>query len=137
MKKVYQVKRATKAVILARVSSKEQEEGYSLDGQENNARAYCQRKGLEVLETFSFSESSTKGTRKKFHVMLDFIDEQDECIAIVSDTVDRFQRSFKETLELNPKLNAGKVELHFVSNGLVLHKNSPASDRNMWNMWYL
>ena len=137
MKKVYQVERAKKAVILARVSSKEQEEGYSLDGQENNARAYCQRKGLEVLETFSFSESSTKGTRKKFHVMLDFIDKQEECIAIVSDTVDRFQRSFKETLELNPKLNAGKVELHFVSNGLVLHKNSPASDKTMWNMCVL
>ena len=124
-------KRATKAVILARVSSKGQEDGYSLEAQENNSNAYCQRKGLEVLDTFSFVESSTKGKRKKFHEMLNFINKQNECIAIVSDRVDR---SFKETLELNPKLNEGKVELHFVGNGLVLHKDSPASDRTMWNM---
>lgn len=129
--------RATKAVILARVSSSQQEEGKSLTAQENNAKSYCERKGFEILRVFSFVESSTKGTRKKFHAILDFIEKQGECIAIVSDTVDRFQRSFKETLDLNPKLNAGKVELHFVSTGLVLHKDSPASDRTMWNMCVL
>lgn len=131
------IKKATKAVILARVSSKEQEDGKSLTAQENNAKAYCERKGFQVLHIFSFVESSTKGTRKKFHAMLDFIEKQNECIAIVSDTVDRFQRGFKETLEINPKLIAGEVELHFVSTGLVLDRNSPASDKTMWNMCVL
>lgn len=128
------LKRATKAVVLARVSSKEQEDGKSLIAQENNAKEYCVRNGLSILQVFSIVESSTQGTRKNFHMMLDFIREQKECIAIVSDTVDRFQRSFKETLELEPMLKAGKVELHFVSNGLVLHHEASANDISIWNM---
>ena len=128
---------ATKAVILARVSSKEQEDGYSLLAQENNAQAYCTNRGYQVLKVFSIVESSTKGNRTKFHEMLTYIKQQAGCIAIVSDTVDRFQRTFKETLELDPILKAGKVELHFIKNGLVVHKNSPASDTTMWRMCVL
>ena len=129
--------RATKAVILARVSSKEQEDGYSLAAQENNAQAYCANRGYQVLKVFSIVESSTKGNRKKFHEMLNYINEQAGCIAIVSDTVDRFQRTFKETLEVDPMIKAGKVELHFIKNGLVVHKNSSASDTTMWRMCVL
>ncbi len=128
---------ATKAVILARVSSKEQEDGYSLAAQENNAQAYCANRGYQVLKVFSIVESSTKGNRKKFHEMLNYINEQAGCIAIVSDTVDRFQRTFKETLEVDPMIKAGKVELHFIKNGLVVHKNSSASDTTMWRMCVL
>lgn len=132
-----QEKRAVRAVILARVSSREQEDGKSLNAQQNNGKDYCARKGLVVEKVFSIVESSTQGTRKQFHQMLDYIKEQKECIAIVSDTVDRFQRSFKETLELNPMLNEGEVELHFISNGLALHKNSSASEKTMWSMCVL
>ena len=84
---------ATKAVILARVSSKEQEDGYSLLAQENNAQAYCTNRGYQVLKVFSIVESSTKGNRTKFHEMLTYIKQQAGCIAIVSDTVDRFRTS--------------------------------------------
>lgn len=129
--------RATKAVILARVSSKEQEDGYSLAAQENNAKAYCNNKGYHVLKVFSFVESSTQGDRKQFHEMLNYIRQQNDCIAIISDTVDRFQRSFRETLELDPMIKAGKVELHFIKNGLIVHKDSSASDTTMWRMCVL
>ena len=130
-------KSATKAVILARVSSKEQEDGYSLEAQENNAQTYCANRGYQVLKVFSIVESSTKGNRTKFHEMLDYIKQQAGCIVIVSDTVDRFQRSFKETLELDPMLKDGKVELHFIKNGLIVHQNSSASDTTMWRMCVL
>ena len=133
----YNHKPATKAVILARVSSKEQEEGYSLEAQENNAQNYCANRGYQVLKVFSIVESSTKGNRTKFHEMLDYIKQQAGCIVIVSDTVDRFQRTFKETLELDPMLKAGKVELHFIKNGLIVHQNSSASETTMWRMCVL
>lgn len=129
--------RATKAVILARVSSIEQKDGYSLAAQEINAKTYCSNKGYHVLKVFSFVESSTQGYRKQFHEMLDYIRKQSDSIAIISDDVSRFQRSFKETLELDPMIKAGKVELHFLKNGLIVHKDSTASDTTMWRMCVL
>lgn len=54
-----------KAVILARVSSKEQEDGYSLDAQISRLSDYANKKGLEVIKTFTLTESSTQGDRKK------------------------------------------------------------------------
>lgn len=128
---------AKQAVILSRVSSAEQEDGKSLDAQVFNAKKYCERLHLEELKVFRIVESSTKGTRKLFQEMLNYVKAQKGTTAIISDTVDRFQRSFKETLELNPLLDNGQVELHFVANGLVLNQNSPASDRTMWNMCVL
>ena len=54
------------AILLSRVSSKEQEEGYSLDAQEARLRQYCMSKNLEVAMVCSFAESSTRGNRTKF-----------------------------------------------------------------------
>lgn len=86
------IDKATKAVILARVSSKEQEDGYSIDAQKYRLQEYCTRKGLETLRIFEFSESSTVGNRKKFMDAIDFAKKQKELIAVVSDKVDRLQR---------------------------------------------
>lgn len=57
-------KKAIKAIILARVSSKEQEDGYSIGAQKYRLKEYCIRKGLEILKIFEFSESSTVGNRE-------------------------------------------------------------------------
>ncbi|MFN8694678.1 MAG: recombinase family protein [Holosporales bacterium] len=55
-----------KAIILARVSTKEQEDGHSLNAQKQRLGDYCQRKGLTVIKTFELIESSTRGERKEF-----------------------------------------------------------------------
>ena len=84
-----------KAIILARVSTKEQEEGHSIAAQRQRLVDYCARKGLKVIKTYELVESSTRGERKEFAAMLAFAQAQNETIAIV---VDRFQRSFKESV---------------------------------------
>ena len=84
------------AVILARVSSKEQEEGYSIDAQKHRLEQYCLRKNLQVLKAFEITESSTTGDRKKFMEMIAFVKKQKQPVAIVADKVDRVQRSFRE-----------------------------------------
>jgi DNA invertase Pin-like site-specific DNA recombinase len=61
-----------KAVILARVSSREQEEGKSIDAQLENLNNYCKKNDFEIVKTFQITESSTKGDRKKFLEMLAF-----------------------------------------------------------------
>ena len=87
-----------KAIILARVSTKEQEEGYSIAAQRQRLVEYCARKSLHVIKTFELVESSTRGERKEFASMLEFAKTQSEIVAIVADAVDRFQRSFKELM---------------------------------------
>ncbi|QQR52006.1 recombinase family protein [bacterium] len=64
-----------RTVILARVSSKSQEdEGYSLDSQLKLLQSYCQAKGLVVERVFKIAETASKEQgRKIFHEMLDYI----------------------------------------------------------------
>ena len=59
---------ATEAIILSRVSSKDQEDGYSLEVQTERLERYCQRRGMRILEKFTIVESSTKDRRKQFTI---------------------------------------------------------------------
>lgn len=125
---------ASKAVILTRVSSKEQEEGYSIDAQKHRLSNYCERRNLTVLKTFELIESSTSGDRKQFMAMLKFVRSLREPIAIVADKVDRVQRSFREYPLLDALIQDGRIELHFNTENYVIHKNSMSQERLMWSM---
>jgi len=127
-------KKATKAIILARVSLKEQEDGYSIDTQKHRLQEYCLRQDLEILKVFEFSESSTVGNRDKFRQAIDFAKAQKEIVAVVSDKVDRLQRSYKETPLLNDLVEREKIELHFYTENCIIHKYSTSQERMMWNM---
>jgi len=123
-----------KAVILARISSKEQRDGHSLDAQIRNLRLYAKRKNLEIIREFTIVESSTKGHRPEFDQMIDFIVSKNEKLALVVDTVDRLQRSFRETPVFNDLMEQDVLELHFVKEGNVLSKGANSSQKLMWNM---
>ncbi len=122
-----------KSIILARVSSKEQEEGYSLQAQVGRLTELAKRKGFEVIKTFEIIESSTTGNRRKFHEMLKFCEAQKEPIAICADAVDRVQRSFKESIILNELVQKGKIELHFYMENLTISAASKTVDIMMWD----
>ena len=126
--------KATKAIILSRVSSKDQEEGYSLEVQIDRLEKYCERKGLHILKQFKIVESSTKGDRKDFMEIIKLIKQQRESIAFVADKVDRIQRSQKETPILDDLIRKGKLELHFNSEGYIIHQESSAHELMMWGM---
>ncbi len=132
-----EIKTATKAIILARVSSKEQEDGYSIDAQKFRLQEYCMRKNLEILKTFEFSESSVNGNRAKFMEAIDFAKNHKEVVAIVSDKVDRLQRSYKETPLLNDLIEKGKIELHFYTENCIIRKNSTSQERMIWNLFVM
>lgn len=122
-----------KAVILARVSTAEQEEGHSVDAQVDRLREYCQRRNLDVLQIFRIVESSTKGKRKDFHAMLEFVNSQRETVAVVADAVDRVQRSFKESIILQDLVDKQKIEIHFNREGMIIGKNASSSDIIRWD----
>jgi len=123
-----------KAVILARVSTKEQEDGHSLEAQIANLRLYAERKGLEVIKHYTVIESSTKGERPEFMRMIEYIETQNSKIALIVDTVDRLQRSFKETPILNGLLEKNILEIHFVKEANVISQDANAFQKMAWNM---
>ena len=138
MKTLHQINLQAKyAVILARVSSKPQEEGYSIDGQVNKAREYCLRQGLIVLKEFTFHESSTRGSRPKFYEMIKFIKGQKEPIALIVDKVDRLQRGFKEAPIIDELRRSGKLEIHLITENQTLHQNSTSQELMVYNMWVM
>ena len=132
-KKVAKKQEITEAILLSRVSTKEQEEMYSLDAQEKRLRDYCAKKNFEIVDVCSFAESSTRGNRPKFRDMIKQIKARKKPIAIVCDKVDRLQRGFKETPMLEDLRLSGKAELHFVSNNLIIHKDSSSQDLLQYN----
>lgn len=68
-----------KAVILARVSTEMQEDGFSLDAQLDRLRNYCSFKGLEIAKEFTFVESSFHGKRTRFYEAVNYIKRQSIC----------------------------------------------------------
>ena len=103
MAKVYRYAKAApciQAVIFARVSTKEQEPGASLDAQKAAMEDYCAKKGLKIVNEYRVIESSTNGKRVVFHEMLDFVRKQKNKTAIVVHCIDRFQRRFNECVEV-------------------------------------
>ncbi|HHT78492.1 MAG TPA: recombinase family protein [Actinobacteria bacterium] len=122
-----------KAVILARVSTKEQEEGHSIHAQKERLLEYCKKNGLKVIKIYEIIESSTQGERKKFNNMISFIESSKEKIAIVADAVDRVQRSFKESIVLDDLRKKEKIEIHFLRESIVLNENSKSFQILMWD----
>ena len=125
------------AIIFARVSSREQEQGASIDAQLESINNYCLRNNLNIIKTIPITESSTRGDRKKFHEMLDYVKNQKKKTAIVVHCIDRLQRGFNECLAIEQLLKEDKIEVHFYKEGLILHKDSASTDIMRWDMGIL
>ena len=125
-----------RAVILARVSSKSQEdEGYSLDSQLKLLQGYCERQGFEVVKIFRIAETASKEQgRKIFHEMLTYISRH-RIYHLAVEKTDRFTRNFRDAVAIDDWLdkNADR-RLHAVKENLLLHKNAKSDVKFMWNI---
>lgn len=63
----------SKAIIFARVSSKKQEKGASIDAQKSTIYEYCARQNFTIIKEFIITESSSRGDCKQYHEMLKFV----------------------------------------------------------------
>lgn len=123
-----------KAILLARVSSKEQEENNSIPAQLRRLIQYAETRGYTDIQPHRLVESSSKTTRKEFSKIIDTIEQQNGTITLIVDTVDRLQRSFRESVLLDELRKDGKVKLHFVRENLIIDENSNSSDILRWDM---
>lgn len=123
-----------KAILLARVSSREQEENNSIPAQSRRLYDYAERNNFTDIELHKLVESSTKTTRKDFSAIVTTIKRSKSRSALIVDTIDRLQRSFKESVILDELRNNGKLELHFIRESLIISERSNSADILRWDM---
>jgi site-specific DNA recombinase len=124
-----------KAIILARVSTEDQfTEGHSIPAQLAKAREYAERRDLEVVSEHQFDESSIKDHRAKFERVIEEIETSNEPLALIVETIDRLQRSFKESVQLDTYRKSGKLEIHFIRENLIISQESNSSEIQRWDL---
>ena len=103
-----------KAVIIARVSSKRQEdEGYSLPAQKRLLNSYAVDKGLNALKSFEIAESASKTEQRRiFKEAMSYIEDNNVKHLIV-EKVDRHVRNLHDAVETNDWLMADEAKNGF------------------------
>jgi site-specific DNA recombinase len=98
-------------VIYTRVSSKEQEEGYSLETQNRDCIAFAQKNTYNILGHFGGTyESAKTDERKEFNRMLQFIKRSKEKISyIIVYSIDRFSRSGANGIYIKEQLKGEDI----------------------------
>jgi site-specific DNA recombinase len=128
-----------KTINVARVSTEEQKEANnSLPAQEARLESYSNKKGFDVIKTYSFEESAYKTKRDEFDTIVEHIQEvsKKEKIAVCFDKVDRLARNVfdKQVAYLYQLALEGKIELHFVSDNQIIGDKLSATEKSGFSM---
>ncbi len=115
------------AYLLARVSTEDQKD--ALPAQIYRLEEYAKRYSYKY-KLFEIKESAYKGNRDVFTQVVEEIESRNNQVVVVFDKIDRYTRdsSSEQVRTLNKLYRSGKIELHFPSDNLFIHKDSPASD---------
>ena len=107
-------------VIWARVSSREQREGYSIDAQLRTTREKAQREGWKVVREFAVAESAKRGAeRSAFNEMFAWVRRnarKEKIGGILSHKLDRICRNMRDAVRLQDLEDTDGVKLLFVDN---------------------
>jgi site-specific DNA recombinase len=107
-------------VIWARVSSRDQKEGYSLDAQLRANRERAETNGWQVAKEFVVAESAKRGVvRQAFNEMYAWVKanaKREKIKAILSHKLDRACRNMRDAVRLQELEDACGVQLAFVEN---------------------
>lgn len=109
---------ARPALILARVSTFHQEEGYSLQTQLQECRRYAQANDFTVIAEFQDSKSGTTLDREGLTQARRIL-QKGEALAIIVYSPDRLTRSIAHAVLLREEFRRSGVELHYVTRGLI------------------
>ncbi len=113
------------AVSYSRVSSREQEEGFSLAAQRELLEAYAKEGNFKIAARFEESETAkAAGKRPGFAKMVSYFREHEDAVLLVEKT-DRLYRNLKDWITLDDL----KVEIHFVKEGSVISPESHSSQK--------
>ena len=110
-----------RAVIYARVSSKDQErEGYSIPAQLKLLREYAIAHGFEIVREFVDVETAKAAGRKQFEEMVRFFKQNPACRVLIVEKTDRLYRNFRDCVTLEDL----DIEIHLPKEGQIISKDS-------------
>ena len=113
-------------VIYARVSSKDQEkEGFSIPSQLRTLHDYAAQHHLKVHAEYIDVETAKRAGRTNFNRMLAELADRPSCRTIVVEKTDRLYRNISDWVTLD----ALKLEIHLVKEGVVLSDGSRSSEK--------
>jgi len=117
-----------KAVVYARVSSKEQEkEGFSIPAQLKLIKEYVAAQGLAVAKEYVDVETAKQTGRSAFGEMIAYLKAQSSIRVLLVEKTDRLYRNLKDWVTVDDL----DVEIHFVKEGVVLSRGSRSSEKFM------
>lgn len=116
-----------KAILISRVSTDDQKD--ALPAQSFRLTEYAKKNNYKLV-LIEISESAYKGTRNIFNDVIEEIESTKDKVIIVFDKIDRYTRDSTsiEVRILQRLCLEGRIELHFPSDNLYIHKDSPAAD---------
>lgn len=111
-----------------RVSSKEQEQGFSIPAQRQLLTEYARRERIHVVQEFEDVETAKRAGRSSFGEMVAFLREKSSsCRILLVEKTDRLYRNIKDWVTID-ELN---IEVHFVKENVVLSEDSRSSEKFM------
>src|SRR5215467_3356163 len=120
-----------KAVLYARVSSKEQErEGFSIPAQLKLLREYASRNDLGLVREFVDIETAKTSGRQHFEEMVKFLKNHRDCRIVSVEKTDRLYRNLKDAVTLEDL----DLEIHLVKEGQILSKDARSQTKLIHGM---
>lgn len=117
-----------RAVIYARVSSREQErEGFSIPAQLKLLREHAQMSGFAVAGEYVDVETAKQSGRTSFGEMIGFLRKHRTVQTILVEKTDRLYRNLKDWVTVDEL----EAEVHLVKEGVVLSRESRSSEKFM------
>jgi DNA invertase Pin-like site-specific DNA recombinase len=116
------------AVMYVRVSSKEQEQGFSIPAQRELLKDYAEREGIHVVQEFEDVETAKRAGRTSFSEMVAFLRKKSSgCRTLLVEKTDRLYRNIKDWVTIDEL----GIEVHFVKEAVVLSEDSRSSEKFM------
>ena len=109
------LKKGGRAVIYQRVSSKEQESGFSPETQLERCYEWANRHGYEVVDSFEGEHESAKSdtNRKRFNAMLKYVkDKKNRIDAVIVYSTSRFSRTGTKSFSIVDELESRGVTVY-------------------------
>src|SRR5712691_12776015 len=120
-----------KAVIYARVSSKEQErEGFSIPAQLKLLHEYASRNEFRPIKEFIDIETAKTTGRQNFDEMVRFLKNNRDCRTLLVEKTDRLYRNLRDAVTLEDL----DIEIHLVKEGQIISKDAKSQTKLIHGM---
>jgi DNA invertase Pin-like site-specific DNA recombinase len=107
-------------VIYASVSSKDQEDGFSIPAQLKLLREYALKQGIKIICEFVGVETAKGAGRKQFGEKVKFFEKNPSSRVVIVEKTDRLYRNFRDCVTLEDL----EVEIHLPKEGQIIGKES-------------